>query len=58
MVLSKAERQFLKDLLNGDTGRYSYHYKKVLKKRILGKRKQGTEDLALISRAEDMLEKV
>jgi len=43
-------------LIKGKIDRYSYHYKKVLKRRILDKRKQAIEDLHLISQAEDMLQ--
>ncbi len=35
---------------------YSYHYKKVLKKRILDKRKELTDDIPLITKAEDKLQ--
>lgn len=54
-LLSEAERKFLKDLLAGHIEGYSYHYRKVLKKRILEKRKALTEDIALVTKAEDLL---
>jgi hypothetical protein len=56
ILLSKAEREFLHDLIKGKIDKYSYHYKKVLKKRILDKRKELTEDIHLITRAEDKLQ--
>ena len=55
-LLSKAEREFLNDLLKDNLERYSYHYKKILKKRILDKRKELTEDIHLITKAEDKLQ--
>jgi len=55
-LLSPAEREFLLNLIKGKIDPYSYHYKKVLKRRILDKRKEATEDLHLISQAEDMLQ--
>jgi hypothetical protein len=55
ILLSKAEREFLHDLIKGKIDDYSYHYKKVLKKRILDKRKELTEDIHLITKAEDKL---
>lgn len=54
-LLSKTERKFLEDVLAGKTDDYSYHYRKVLRKRILDKRKQLTQDVALITKAEDLL---
>jgi hypothetical protein len=36
--------------------KYSYHCKKVLKRRILNKRKDLTDDLHLITQAEDKLQ--
>jgi hypothetical protein len=56
LLLSKAEREFLQDLIRGQIGKYSYHYKKVLKRRILNKRKDLTDDLHLITKAEDKLQ--
>lgn len=56
VVLSKAERVFLQNLIKGQLDKYSYHYKKVLKRRILDKRKELTEDLHLITKAEDKLQ--
>ena len=56
VLLSKAERDFLQNLVKGKIDKYSYHYKKVLKKRILDKRKDLTEDLHLITLAEDKLQ--
>lgn len=56
LLLSKAEREFLEDLIKGRIEKYSYHYKKVLKRRILNKRKDLTDDLHLITRAEDKLQ--
>lgn len=44
------------DVLAGKIAKYSYHYRKVLRKRILDKRKQLTEDIHLISQAEDKLQ--
>ena len=32
LLLSKAEREFLEDLIRGKIEKYSYHYKKVLKR--------------------------
>jgi hypothetical protein len=37
---------------------FHYHYKKVLKKRILDKRKELTDDIHLITKAEDKLAKL
>lgn len=56
LLLSKAEREFLEDLIKGKIEKYSYHYKKVLKRRILNKRKDLTDDLHLITKAEDRLQ--
>jgi hypothetical protein len=56
LLLSKAERDFLQNLVKGKIDKYSYHYRKVLKKRILDKRKDLTEDLHLITLAEDKLQ--
>lgn len=56
LLLSKAEREFLQDLIKGKIDKYSYHYKKVLKRRILDKRKDLTGDLHLIALAEDKLQ--
>lgn len=56
VLLSKAERDFLENLIKGKVDDYSYHYKKVLKKRILDKRNELTDDLHLIRRAEDKLQ--
>lgn len=56
VLLSKAERDFLENLIKGKIDKYSYHYRKVLKKRILDKRKDLTEDLHLITTAEDKLQ--
>ena len=56
VLLSKAEREFLHDLLKDSIEMYSYHYKKILKKRILDKRKELTEDIHLITKAEDKLQ--
>ena len=56
LLLSRAEKKFLKDLLNEKIETYSYHYKKVLKQRILKKRKELTEDIHLITQAEDKLQ--
>lgn len=56
LLLSKAERSFLENLIRGKIDKYSYHYRKVLKKRILDKRKDLTDDLHLITQAEDQLQ--
>ena len=56
VLLSKAERDFLEKLIKGKIDKYSYHYKKVLKRRILDKRKELTDDLHLIRLAEDKLQ--
>jgi hypothetical protein len=56
LLLSKAERDFLENLIKGKIDKYSYHYKKVLKRRILDKRKELTDDLHLIRLAEDKLQ--
>jgi hypothetical protein len=56
VLLSKAERVFLQNLIKGKIDNYSYHYKKVLKRRILDNRKDLTEDLHLIAQAEDKLQ--
>ena len=50
MLLSRAEREFLQKLLKGQITDYSYHYKKMLKRRILNKRKVLTDDIHLISK--------
>lgn len=57
-LLSNAEREFLKNLIKGKIDQYSYHYRKMLKHRILDKRKDLTDDLYLISQAEDKLQSV
>ena len=56
VLLSRAEKEFLEKLVKGKIDSYSYHYKKMLKRRILDKRKELTEDLHLISLAEDKLQ--
>lgn len=56
VLLSKAERKFLEDLLAGKLDSYSYEYQRILRKRILEKRKGLAEDIYLISRAEDKLQ--
>jgi hypothetical protein len=58
VVLSPAERKFIQDLLEGKIEGYEYHYRKMLRKRILDKRKRLTEDLYLISQAEGLLSTV
>ena len=59
ILLSKTERKFLEDLLAGKANdRYNYHYRKVLKGRILDKRKQLTADVHLITQAEDLLSNI
>ena len=60
VLLSRAERRFLEDLIEGKVNEktYKYNYRKVLKRRILQKRKQLTEDIHLITRAEDLLKNV
>jgi hypothetical protein len=58
VLLSKAERDFLEKLIKGNVDNYSYHYKKVLKRRILDKRNELTDDLHLIRRAEDKLQEL
>jgi hypothetical protein len=58
LLLSNAERDFLHNLIKGKIDKYSYHYRKVLKKRILDKRKDLTEDLHLITLAEDKLQRL
>jgi hypothetical protein len=57
VLLSRAERKFLEDLIEGKVNdrTYKYNYRKVLKRRILQKRKQLTEDIHLITQAEDLL---
>jgi hypothetical protein len=55
-MLSNAEREFLKNMIENKIEQYSYHYRKVLKRRILYKRKMLTDDLHLISKAEDKLQ--
>ena len=57
-MLSKTERQFLLDVLAGKATKYSYHYRKVLRKRVLDKRKQLTEDIYLIAQAEEKLKEL
>jgi hypothetical protein len=57
-LLSKTERQFLLDVLAGKLDGYSYHYRKMLRKRILDKRKQLTEDIALVTKVEDKLQEL
>ena len=56
VLLSKAERDFLENLIKGKVEDYSYHYKKVLKRRILDKRNELTDDLHLIRLAEGKLQ--
>ena len=57
VLLSKAERKFPgKSDKRERYDNYSYHYKKILKKRILDKRKELTEDIHLIMKAEDKLQ--
>ena len=56
VLLSKAERDFLENLIKGKIDKYSYHYKKVLRRRILDKRKELTDNLHLIRLAEDKLQ--
>jgi hypothetical protein len=56
VLLSRAERDFLENLINGKVDGYSYHYKKVLKRSVLDKRKELIEDLHLITLAEDKLQ--
>ena len=58
VLLSKAEHDFLENLIKGKIDKYSYHYRKVLKRRILDKRKDLTEDLHLITTAEDKLQRL
>ena len=55
VLLSKAESTFLENLIKGKIDHYSYHYKKILKKRLLDK-KELTEDIHLITKAEDKLQ--
>ena len=57
-MLSKAERKFLEYVLAGRLEGYSYHYRRVLRKRILDKRKQLAEDFVLVTKAEDLLEEL
>ncbi|HEV8406253.1 MAG TPA: hypothetical protein VGQ13_10170 [Nitrososphaera sp.] len=56
VLLSGKEKEFLVDLLSGRVEKYSYHYQRVLRKRILDKRKNLTEDVYLITKAEDKLQ--
>ena len=58
VVLSSAERKFIHDLMEGKIDGYEYHYRKMLRKRILDKRKRLTEDLYLISQVEGLLSNV
>jgi len=55
-MLSEAERQFLKDLINDSIKKYSSSYRYVLKHRILNKRKTLTDDLLLVNAGLDRLE--
>jgi len=55
-MLSEAERQFLKDVINDNTKKYSSNYKYVLKHRILNKRRTLTDDLLLVNAALDKLQ--
>ncbi len=55
-VLSKAERQFLKDLEKGEIGSYTYIYKKTFKHRILKKHRLLTDDALLVSKLLDKLQ--
>ena len=55
-VMICREKEFLENLIKGKINEYSYHYKRVLKKRILDKRKDLTDNLHLISLAEDKLQ--
>ena len=56
LLLSSAEREFLMNLIRGKIEQYSYHYRKVLKRRILDKRRALTDDLHLISQADKKLQ--
>jgi hypothetical protein len=55
-MLSEVERQFLKDVINDNTKKYSSNYKYVLKHRILNKRRTLTDDLLLVNAALDKLQ--
>ena len=55
-MLSEAERQFLNDVINDNTKKYSSSYKYVLKHRILNKRRTLTDDLLLVNAALDKLQ--
>jgi hypothetical protein len=55
-VLSKAERQFLENLKEGDLSGYSAVYRRQLKHKILNKRRALTEDLLVINALLDKLQ--
>jgi hypothetical protein len=58
VVLSKAEREFLNDLQKGKIEGYSAAYKRQLKHRILGKRRELTDDLLLVNAVLDKLQEL
>jgi hypothetical protein len=55
VLLSKAERKFLEDLLVGKLEGYSYEYQRMLRKRILDKQLGLTDDVHLIEKARSKL---
>lgn len=56
LVLSRAEREFIKKLKKGEFSEYSDVYLRQLKHRILNKRKTLTTDLLLVNEVLDKLE--
>lgn len=58
VVLSKKERQFLKDVQWGDISGYTPVYRRQLKHKILKKRKALTDDLLLINAVLDKLQEL
>ena len=50
------ESEFLENLIKGKISQYSYYYKKDLKKHILDKRMELTDDIHLATKAEDKLQ--
>jgi hypothetical protein len=56
VLLSRAEKKFLEDLLADKLEGYSYIYQRMLRKRILAKKMSLAEDIYLITRAEQRLQ--
>lgn len=56
VVLSKAEREFIQKLKEGQINQYNANYRRVLKFKILKKRKALTDDLLLVNEVLDKLQ--